>query len=486
MPDLTQLDAFEIARRVRARDLTAVAVTEAFVARAKATESKVGAFLQLNERALEQAATVDAALKAGRDPGLLAGVPVAIKDNIHVAGMRTTCASRMLGDFTAPSDATVTQRLRDAGAVFIGKTNLDEFAMGSSCENSALGVTRNPWNLACVPGGSSGGSAATVAARSSLISLGSDTGGSIRLPAAFCGNVGLKPSYGRVSRNGLVAFASSLDQVGPFATTVRDAALALRVLAGRDERDSTTTSREVSDYTAALRNDLKGLRVGVVRSYLDEIPNREVADACNAAIERMQQLGASIVDVTLPHADYGIAVYYVVASAEASSNLARFDGVRYGHRAETANGIEGYFKSRGQGFGPEVKRRIMLGTYALSAGHWEEFYGRAAKVRTLIARDFAAAYEKCDLIVGPCAPFPAFKAGEKSDPLSMYLCDVFTIPASLAGICALSLPVGFDKGGMPIGLHVQSPAYTESTLLGASHALEQALKPATSRAPVLA
>lgn len=486
MPDLTQLDAFEIAHRVRAGDLTAVAVTEAFVARAKATEPKVGAFLQLNSSALEQAAAVDASRAAGRDPGLLAGVPVAIKDNIHVAGMRTTCASRMLGDFTAPSDATVTQRLREAGAVFVGKTNLDEFAMGSSCENSALGVTRNPWNLACVPGGSSGGSAATVAARSSLISLGSDTGGSIRLPAAFCGNVGLKPSYGRVSRNGLVAFASSLDQVGPFATTVRDAALALRVLAGRDERDSTTTGREVPDYVSALRTDLKGLRVGVVRSYLDEIPNREVADACKAAIERMQQLGAAIVDVTLPHADYGIAVYYVVASAEASSNLARFDGVRYGHRAESANGIESYFKSRGQGFGPEVKRRIMLGTYALSAGHWEEFYGRAAKVRTLIARDFAAAYEKCDLIVGPCAPFPAFKAGEKSDPLSMYLCDVFTIPASLAGICALSLPVGFDQGGMPIGLHVQSPAYTENTLLGASHALEQALKPATSRAPALA
>ncbi|MBX3460295.1 MAG: Asp-tRNA(Asn)/Glu-tRNA(Gln) amidotransferase subunit GatA [Planctomycetes bacterium] len=482
MHELLKLDATEVARRVKAGDVTAVAVTRAVLDHARATEGRVGAYLHVNEHALEHAAAID----KGDKSGALAGVPVAIKDNIHVAGQQTSCASRILESFVAPQDATVTARLRAAGAVFVGKTNLDEFAMGSSCENSALKQTRNPFNLAHVPGGSSGGSAACVAARSAYLSLGSDTGGSIRLPASFCGVVGLKPSYGRVSRYGLVAFASSLDQVGPFSRSVRDAALCMNVLSGHDDHDGTSARRPVPDYTAALRSDLKGVKVGVVPGYIEQLPNREVADACTRAIEAMRALGAQVVEVKLPNADHGIAVYYVVASAEASSNLARFDGVRYGLREPAASGIEQYFRTRGAGFGPEVKRRIMLGTYALSAGHWEEFYGRAARVRTLILRDFDRAFEGCDVIVGPCAPFPAFKAGEISDPLSMYLCDVFTIPASLAGLCALSLPIGFDASGLPIGLHVQAPAFAEDSLLSISHALEGALKQQVDRMPKIA
>lgn len=483
MEELLNIDATEAARLVRERETTAEALTALVLEHAGKTEPRVGAYLRLDvDGALEQARAVD----AGKVSGPLAGVPVAIKDNIHVKGQPTTCASRILQGFTAPYDATVVQRLRQAGAVIVGKTNLDEFAMGSSCENSALQQTHNPWDVSRVPGGSSGGSAACVAARSAFISLGSDTGGSIRLPASFCGLVGYKPSYGRVSRYGVVAFASSLDQIGPFTRTVRDAALSLKVMAGRDPMDSTTPEREVPDYPALLKDNLKGKRVGVVRSYLDEMPNREVAGAVQRAIDHMQALGASIVDVELPHAEYGIAVYYVVASAEASSNLSRFDGVRYGLRKPADNLLGMYEHSRGEGFGPEVKRRIMLGTYALSAGHYEEFYGRAGKVRTLIKRDFDSAFEKCDLIAGPCAPFPAFKAGEKSDPLSMYLCDVFTIPASLAGLCALSLPVGFDAAGLPIGMHLQAAAYDDAGLLSAAHALEGVLKPEVDRVPAIA
>lgn len=476
MPDLLTLDAASIATQVAGGAITAEAAAQAALDRAKATEGKVGAFLSLDETgALEAARAIDAARKAGKPLGPLAGVPVAIKDNIHVSGKPTTCASRMLGGFTANYDATVTARLKAAGAVIVGKTNLDEFAMGSSCENSALKQTRNPWDVSRVPGGSSGGSAACVAARSAWISLGSDTGGSIRLPASFTGLVGFKPSYGRVSRYGLVAFASSLDQIGPFARSVRDVALSLRVMAGRDPMDSTSNPAPVPDYPTLLGKDLKGKRVGVVREYLDKLPNREVAKLCQDAIARMKQLGAEIVEITLPHADYGVQVYYVVASAEASSNLARFDGVRYGLRVPADNGIATYIASRGGGFGPEVKRRIMLGTFALSAGAYDEFYGRAARVRTLICRDFDQAFARCDLIATPCAPFPAFKAGEKSDPLSMYLCDVYTIPASLAGICALSLPVGFDSAGLPIGMHLSAPAYHDEKLLHAAHALEQSL-----------
>lgn len=487
MNELLNIDATEAAKRVRERDVTAEALTALVLEHARATEPSVGAYLQLDiDGAIEQARRIDSAIGDGENAGPLAGVPVAVKDNIHVDGHVTTCASKILGDFRAPYDATVVKRLREAGAIIVGKTNLDEFAMGSSCENSALQQTHNPWNTAHVPGGSSGGSAACVAARSAFISLGSDTGGSIRLPASFCGIVGYKPSYGRVSRYGLVAFASSLDQVGPFSRSVRDSALALKVMAGRDEFDSTTPNREVPDYPANLADNLKGKRVGVVRAYLDEMPNREVADSIKASIDAMKDLGAEIVDVELPHAEYGIAVYYVGASAEASSNLSRFDGVRYGMREAGENLLDLYQNTRGQGFGPEVKRRIMLGTYALSAGHWEEYYGRAGKVRTLIKRDFDNAFARCDLIAGPCAPFTAFKAGEKSDPLSMYLCDVFTIPASLAGLCALSMPVGYDSAGMPIGLHLQAPAYADAALLSAAHALELSLAPKVDRVPAIA
>ncbi len=476
MDALLKLDATELATQVATGAVTALAATQATLAQVAATEPKVGAYLCLDHAGALLAATqIDAARKAGKPLGPLAGVPVALKDNLNVQGSPTTCASRILKGFVAPYDATVTARLKAAGAVILGKTNLDEFAMGSSCENSALQQTRNPWDVSRVPGGSSGGSAACVAARSAFVSFGSDTGGSIRLPASFCGLVGYKPSYGRVSRYGLVAFASSLDQVGPFARSVRDVALALKVTAGLDPMDTTSSAQPVPDYPALLARDLKGKRVGVVREYLDKLPNRQVANLCQAAIARMQALGAQVVEIKLPHADFGVQVYYVVASAEASSNLARFDGVRYGLRVPADNGIRAYFSTRGQGFGPEVKRRIMLGTYALSAGHYDEYYGKAARVRTLICRDFDQAFAACDLIATPCAPFPAFKAGEKSDPLSMYLCDVYTIPASLAGLSALSLPVGFDQSGLPIGMHLSAPAFHDDKLLSAAHALEQDL-----------
>ena len=486
MSELLKSDAFEAARRIRDGEISAEELTRAVLDAAQRTEPEVGAYLRLDqEGALEQARAIDSA-RPGGELGPLAGVPVAIKDNINVAGQPTTCASRILeGGYNSPYDAAVTARLRAAGAVLIGKTNLDEFAMGSSCENSALQQTRNPWDTSRVPGGSSGGSAACVAARSAFIALGSDTGGSIRLPASFCGVVGYKPSYGRVSRYGLVAFASSLDQVGPFARSVRDVALCLRVIAGHDKHDATSSSREVPDYSAALRTDLKGVRVGVVPAYFDDCPDPAVAETCLAAVDRMTDLGAERVEIELPHARYGIAVYYVVASAEASSNLSRYDGVRFGRRESSGEGVIGdYFASRGLGFGPEVKRRIMLGTYALSAGHYEEYYGRAGRVRTLIVQDFESAFERCDVIAGPCAPLTAFKAGEKSDPLSMYLCDIYTIPASLAGLCALSLPAGFDGAGLPVGLHLQARAFADDRLLGIAHALEQDL--ALDRIPGIA
>ncbi len=470
-------DSVELAQRFAAGESSAEATVAACRKVVDAREPKVGAYLSLDwDGAMAQARELDARRKRGEKLGPLAAVPIAIKDNIHVNGLETTCASRILKGFKAPYDATVTARLKAAGAIIIGKTNLDEFAMGSSCENSALKQTRNPFDLSRVPGGSSGGSAACVAARMAMLSLGSDTGGSIRLPASFCGVVGVKPSYGRVSRYGLVAFASTLDQIGPFAHTVRDAALCLQVMAGRDEHDATSSSEIVPDYAASLRTDCKGLRVGYVKAHFDECQNREVADACWAGVQRMKALGAELVEIELSHAAVGLSVYYVVASAEASSNLSRFDGVRYGPREKRANVIESYFATRGHGFGPEVKRRIMLGTYALSAGAYDEYYGRASKVRTLIVNDYKAAFGHSDVIASPCAPFTAFKAGEKSDPLSMYLCDIYTIPASMAGLAALSLPCGSDKEGLPIGLHLSAAPYAEPTLFGAASALEADLK----------
>ncbi|MHC4841094.1 MAG: Asp-tRNA(Asn)/Glu-tRNA(Gln) amidotransferase subunit GatA [Planctomycetota bacterium] len=478
MDDLLKLDATGAAQAIRTGDTSAEALTALTLEHARSTEPDVGAYIHLDvDGAIDRAREIDKALANGKDLGPLAGVPVAIKDNIHVEGLPTTCSSKILDGFVAVRDATVTKRLKDAGAVILGKVNLDEFAMGSSCENSAIQQTSNPWNTAHVPGGSSGGSAACVAAHSAYLSLGSDTGGSIRLPGSFTGTVGYKPSYGRVSRYGLVAFASSLDQVGPFTRSVQDTALAMNALAGRDPLDSTTNEAAVPDYTAALSTDsLKGKRVGVVRGYIDELKNEDVAKTVSGSIERMRDRGAEIVEIDLPHAQHGIAIYYVIASAEASSNLSRFDGVRYGFRERAGNVLENYLQSRGAGFGDEVKRRIMLGTYALSAGHWEEYYGKACQVRSLIMRDYEAAFAKCDVIAGPCAPFTAFKKGEISDPLEMYLADIYTIPASMAGLCALSQPCGFDTAGLPIGLHLTAPAMADDKLLGYAHALETSLR----------
>jgi aspartyl-tRNA(Asn)/glutamyl-tRNA(Gln) amidotransferase subunit A len=408
---------------------------------------------------------------------------VAVKDNMCVAGTRTTCASKILENFTANFDATAVAKLRAAGAVFIGKTNLDEFAMGSSTENSAFFTTKNPWDLSRIPGGSSGGSASAVAARLAPLALGSDTGGSIRQPAALCGVVGLKPTYGRVSRFGLVAFASSLDQIGPFAANVPDAALLLQALSGHDPKDSTSARVPVPNYTRALSRGVKGLRVGLPKEYFIDGMDPEVEAAVRAAVKTLESLGAKITEVTLPHTDVGLSVYYVIAPSEASANLARFDGVRYGHRSPRAeNLLQQYEFSRDEGFGPEVKRRIMLGTYALSSGYYDAFYLKAQKVRTLIKRDFDRAFESVDLIVTPTTPTAAFKAGEKSDdPLQMYLSDVFTISCNLAGLPGLSLPCGFTKNQLPIGLQLLGKPFDEETVLAAAAAYEGAT--AWSRIP---
>jgi len=406
----------------------------------------------------------------------LSGMPLAIKDNICTDGVLTTCSSRMLQNFVPPYDATVIAKLRVQDYMLLGKTNLDEFAMGSSTENSAFSPSRNPWNLQCVPGGSSGGSAAAVAAEECAAALGSDTGGSIRQPAAFCGVVGLKPTYGLVSRYGLVAFASSLDQIGPITRTVSDAAFLLGAIAGHDPQDSTSIDRPVPDYMKSLqKRDLKTLRVGVPVEFFTEGLDPEVEQAVRDAIEEVRCLGAEVKEGRLPRTDAAVAVYYVIATAEASSNLARFDGVKFGFRAkETKDLLELYMKTRQEGFGPEVKRRIMLGTYVLSAGYYDAYYGKAQAVRTLVCQDFEAAFKEVDLIVTPTTPTTAFKLGEKSeDPLQMYLSDVFTISVNLAGLPAISLPCGFSKAGMPIGLQLIGRAFEEETVLRAAHAYEQ-------------
>jgi aspartyl-tRNA(Asn)/glutamyl-tRNA(Gln) amidotransferase subunit A len=407
----------------------------------------------------------------------LMGMPVAVKDNICTQGVLTTCASRMLGNFVPPYDASVIARLRGQSYLLLGKTNLDEFAMGSSTENSAFGPSRNPWNLSRVPGGSSGGSAAAVAADLCAAALGSDTGGSIRQPAACCGVVGLKPTYGRVSRFGLVAFASSLDQIGPITKDVADAAMLLGVIAGHDPLDSTSANLPVPDYAKALKKkDFKKLKVGVPREYFAEGLDPEVEQAVQAAIEEIKQLGAEIKEIALPRTDAAIATYYLIATAEASSNLARYDGVKFGLRSkETRNLLDMYMKTRQEGFGPEVKRRIMLGTYALSAGYYDAFYGKAQAVRTLIRQDFEEAFREVDLIVTPVTPTPAFKLGEKSeDPLQMYLSDIYTISVNLAGNPAISVPCGFSKEGLPIGLQLIGRPFEEETLLRGAYAYEQA------------
>jgi aspartyl-tRNA(Asn)/glutamyl-tRNA(Gln) amidotransferase subunit A len=474
---------------VMGREMTARAIVEPTLDAAEKLNETLNAFLQIDrEGALRRAVEIDA--EASSSTGLqqpLAGIPIAIKDNICVRGMQTSCGSRILGDYHPPYDATVIERLNRAGAVIIGKTNCDEFAMGSSNENSAFGPVRNPWDTARVPGGSSGGSAAAVAAGIVPVALGSDTGGSIRQPAGLCGIVGLKPTYGRVSRYGLVAFASSLDQIGVFGQRARDVGRVLSVIAGRDERDATSADVSVPDYAAELSGDLKGARIGVSRALLGEGLDEDIRASVERAIEAYRELGAEFVDVELPHAKYAIAVYYIIATAEASSNLARFDGVRYGFRTEEAANLrEMYRKTREEGFGAEVKRRIMLGTYVLSSGYYEAYYRKAQQVRALIKQDFEKAFEKCDAIVTPTSPTPAFLIGEKvDDPLAMYLNDIYTVMANLAGIPGISIPCGLSAENLPIGLQLLGPHWSEATLLRLSHAYEQA-QPFTARPGVCA
>src|SRR5882724_9334301 len=465
-----------LAARFRGGEATPSDATRDYLARIEALDPGIRAFMTVTrDVALAQAAEADARFKAGAPRGPLDGVPIALKDLFCTRGIPTACGSKILERFVPPYDATVYQRLRAAGAVLLGKLNMDEFAMGSSTENSAYFTTRNPWDLGRVPGGSSGGSSAAVAAGLAAASLGTDTGGSIRQPAAFCGVVGLKPTYGRVSRYGLVAFASSLDQIGPFAKDVEDAALVLQAIAGRDPMDSTSAAVPVPDYAAGLGQGVEGLRVGIPAEYFIEGLDPEVETAVRAAIEILKGLGAKTESVSLPHTEYGLSAYYVIGPAEASSNLARYDGVKYGLRVPGARDlIDMYSRTRGAGFGAEVKRRVMLGTYALSAGYYDAYYGKAQKVRTLVQRDFQKAFERVDVIVAPTTPSAAFRTGEKEDPLQMYLNDVFTIPVNLAGLPGVSIPAGFTQTGLPIGLQMIGKAFDEATLLRTAKAYEAA------------
>jgi aspartyl-tRNA(Asn)/glutamyl-tRNA(Gln) amidotransferase subunit A len=482
-----QLTIHEAHDRLAAGEVSAVELTEAVLERITTADNAVKAYLTLTpEEALAQARAADERRAAGEDTPLL-GIPLAIKDILCTEGVHTTCGSRILESFTPPYDATAVARLKAAGAVLLGKTNTDEFAMGSSTENSAFFTTHNPWDLDRVPGGSSGGSAAAVAADECLGALGTDTGGSVRQPAGLCGVVGLKPTYGRVSRYGLVAFASSLDQVGVLAKDVRDAAILLQAIAGHDPQDSTSLDVPVPSYSAALTSDMQGVQVGVPKEYFTEGMQPEVETAVRAAVDCLDGRGAKVVEVSLPHTEYAVPVYYLIAPAEASANLARYDGVRYTLRADDGGLNEMYRATRGQGFGPEVKRRIMLGTYALSAGYYDAYYLKAQKVRTLIKADFDAAFEQVDVIVAPTSPTTAFRIGEKTDdPLQMYLSDVFTLSMNLAGICGLSLPCGFDTDNMPIGMQVMGPALGEEQILRVAFAYEQATDWHTRRPPLSA
>jgi len=475
MPEWNQLTLGQCRELLEHGDFTSRALVEYMLGVIHARDPQLQAYISMDEtQALRQADEADTRRRQGPAARLL-GLPIAIKDVINVAGQSCTCASRILEGYRASYDATAIARLRAEGAVFLGRTNMDEFAMGSSTENSAFHITRNPWNSECVPGGSSGGSGAAVAADEAAAALGTDTGGSIRLPASFCGCVGLKPSYGRISRYGLTAFASSLDQIGPMTGDVRDTALLLGIMAGHDPLDSTTTKAPVPDYEAALQRDLSGMTVGLPREYFMEGMNADVEQAIQQAIRQCERLGARIVDVSLPMTQHAVAVYYIIACAEASANLARFDGVRYGLRIKNAaDPLEMYQRTRAAGFGPEVKRRIILGTYVLSSGYYDAYYLNAQKVRTLIRRDFEQAFQSCDILLTPVAPTAAYRIGEKiKDPLQMYLVDILTVPASLAGICALSVPCGFTSGRLPIGLQVIGPAFCEERVLRVGYAYEQ-------------
>ncbi|MDJ0795636.1 MAG: Asp-tRNA(Asn)/Glu-tRNA(Gln) amidotransferase subunit GatA [Calothrix sp. MO_167.B12] len=461
------------------KERSAVEITQETLDRIQSLEPKLHSFLCVTaDKALEQAEAVDAKIAAGEEIGLLAGIPIGIKDNMCTKGITTTCASRILENFVPPYESTVTQKLFDAGAVMVGKANMDEFAMGSSCETSAYQLTGNPWDVSRVPGGSSGGSAAAVAAEECVVSIGSDTGGSIRLPASFCGVVGMKPTYGLVSRYGLVAYASSLDQIGPFGRSVEDAAILLNAVAGYDPKDSTSLNVPIPNYAASLRPDLKPkgqLRIGVIKETFGSGLDSVVEQAVTKAIEQLQALGAEVHVISCPRFRYGLPSYYIIAPSEASANLARYDGVKYGYRSEGADNLMSmYTSTRATGFGPEVKRRIMIGTYALSAGYYDAYYLKAQKVRTLIKQDFENAFEQVDVLVCPTAPATAFKAGEKTDdPLSMYLTDLMTIPVNLAGLPGLSLPCGFDDQGLPIGLQLISNVLREDLLFQVAYAYEQ-------------
>ena len=469
------LTLHEASIHLQRRELSSQELTAAVFRRIAETDERVHAYVTLcQDAAVAQAKAADERLARGEISSPLLGIPLAVKDNFLTRGVRTTCASKILGNFIAPYDGTTVTKLRQAGAVILGKTNLDEFAMGSSCENSAFFPTRNPWNTDRVPGGSSGGSAAAVAADQCIAAFGTDTGGSIRQPAACCGIVGLKPTYGRVSRYGIVAFASSMDQVGPMTKDVRDSALLLESIAGPDPADSTSVDRPVVPYPKLLDGEVRGLRLGIPKEYFVSGMQPEVESAVRQAMRLLEKNGATLEEISLPHTEYAIAVYYIVATAEASSNLARYDGMRYGHRAQAGDLTETYMMSREEGFGAEVKRRIILGTYALSAGYYDAYYLKAQRVRALIRRDFDEVFKRCDVIVTPTAPTTAFKIGEKTqDPLQMYLTDIYTISVNLAGLPALSLPCGFDKEGLPIGLQIIGKDFEEATVLRVAHAYEQ-------------
>ena len=476
MLELLKKSAIEQSKAIQNKEVSAVELTQASLDRIKSLDEKLGAFNSLTEdTAIETAKKVDEKVARGEELPLLAGVPLALKDNMNLVGSKTTASSKILENFVSPYNATVTQKLLENLVPIVGKANLDEFAMGSSNENSAFKKVHNPWNLNKVPGGSSGGSAASVASCEATLALGSDTGGSIRLPASFCGIVGMKPTYGKVSRYGLIAFASSLDQIGPFARTVEDAAALLEVISGHDPHDSTSLKLPVENYRSTLASDIKGKKIGVVKELISEGLTPDVEKAMKSAIETYKALGAEVVEISLPNLKHSIGIYYILATAECSSNLARFDGVKYGYRTPDAkNLLEMYCKTRAEGFGPEVKRRIMLGTYALSSGYYDAYYKKAQQMRRVVTNDFLKAFEQVDVLISPTCPNTAFDLGARTeDPLAMYLTDIATISANLAGIPAISVPAGFDSDGMPIGLQIMSPQLTEAKLFNFAYTFEQ-------------
>lgn len=477
--DITELTVHELQEKLKNKELTITQITKAYAQRIEEKEEQVQAFVTtLTQEAIQKAEQIQTKLEKGEIAGEFAGIPIGIKDNMCTKGVKTTCSSKMLENFVAPYDATVIEKVNQENMINLGKTNMDEFAMGSSTEHSYFKKTRNPWNINKVPGGSSGGSAAAVASNMVPWALGSDTGGSIRQPASLCGVVGLKPTYGLVSRYGLIAFASSLDQIGTFTKDVTDCSMLLNVIAGHDEKDTTSVEVEKKDYTKCLKNDVKGLKIGVPKEFFAEGINQEVKEVVGKTIEKYRELGAQVEEISLDIAQYALATYYIIACAEASSNLGRFDGIRYGYRAkEFKNLRELYTKSRSEGFGPEVKRRIILGTYVLSSGYYDAYYKKAQQVRTLVMKEFDKAFEKCDVILTPTSPIVAFDIGTKSEnPLEMYLSDICTVSVNIAGLPGISIPVGVDKEGMPIGMQLIGNKFEEETILNAAYTIEQKIK----------